>query len=74
MKWARKYCIEHRFDAANPENLRMVMGDAFPLIPFSSLDPIELIHFQREFRGLLTFEEFGKVINEIANRDIVKPD
>lgn len=74
MKWAKKCCEEHQFDAANPENLRMVMGDAFSLIPFSSLDPIEFIHFQREFRGLLTFEEIVKVINEIANRNIVKPD
>lgn len=73
MKWAKKYCEEHQIDAANPENLRMVMGDAFPLIPFSSLDAIELIHFQREFRGLLTFEEIGKIINEIANCDNVKP-
>lgn len=69
IEWAKINSERNQLDPANPRDLRTTFGEAFELIPFSAMNPIEFMNFQSEFRGLLTFEEIGKVIDTFFKRE-----
>lgn len=72
IKWAKNYCKDNKLDAAVSFDLRTAFGDAFDLIPFSKMDPMEFIDFQCDYGDLFTGDELKIVIKEVAKRRNMK--
>lgn len=68
IEWAKKYCAKYQLDSANPTDVRRALGDAFELIPFCAMEPMDFIRLQGNFGAMFTDSEIRKIYDEFAER------
>lgn len=66
IKWAKQNCEKNQIDPENSTNLRIVMGDAFELVPFSAMGLMGFVDFQRDYGDMFTDNEIRKMYDTFA--------
>lgn len=64
-------CIErakqhYQLDSEDPKDQSKAMGELFDLIPFTTMDPLEITKLQKNYRGIFSANEFEKLVLDSA--------
>lgn len=73
IEWAKKSCQQNQLKPTT-ENMKMVLGNAFDLIRFTSMSPADFFGCALNYREMFSNEEIDKINRSIAaeNEDFVQ--
>jgi hypothetical protein len=66
IKWAKAFCEREHLEKSG-ENIRMVLGEFWPMLPFADLEPVEFIRYRRELGDIFPSEQIKMIIDKMAS-------
>lgn len=66
MKWAEAFCAQNQLTISG-ENIRMALGDIWPMMPFAALEPNEFIRYRHNLGDIFSSEQIKMIIDKMAD-------